>query len=509
MPEAPEPPSHPFRPGRALLNGWGRTAPSAAAVELPADEERVAALLADPPAGHGVVPRGLGRSYGDAAQCAGGTVIDLAQLAWVGEVHDDSGEVEVGGGASLQRILELVLPRGWFLPVTPGTRQVTVGGAIAADVHGKNHHRDGSFAQHVPALTLATPTGVHRLAANGKAATTGTGEGTGSGEGTGRGGDGDVGRGGDGDVGGGGDGDVGGDPELFWATAGGMGLTGVVTRATVRLVPVETDRMLVDTDRHGDLDSVMSAMEHGDDAYRYSVAWVDCTATGRHTGRAILTRGDHARLADLPVRRRDRLPSAPGTSRLRVPRPGPRHLLNPVTVAAFNELWFRHAPRHRVAELLPLAGFFHPLDGIADWNLLYGDRGFLQYQFVVADGEVLARAVDLLASNRVPSFLAVLKRFGPGSPGPLSFPAPGWTLALDVPVGPPGLGTLLDRIDELVAEAAGRVYLAKDARLRPELMATMYPRLGDLLRARRRVDPAGLVRSDLSRRLGLDRKEAP
>ena len=176
-------------------------------------------------------------------------------------------------------------------------------------------------------------------------------------------------------------------------------------------------------------------------------------------------------------------------------------------MAAFNELWFRHAPEHRVGELLPLAGFFHPLDGVAEWNLLYGDRGFLQYQFVVADDAVVARAIDLLASHRVPSFLAVLKRFGPGSPGPLSFPAPGWTLALDVPVGPPGLGPLLDRIDGMVAEAGGRVYLAKDARLRPELVPVMYPRLDELLAVRRRVDPSGVLRSDLSRRLGLDPKE--
>ncbi len=471
MPE----PGPPYRPGRRVLRGWGRTAPTAADVVLPADEARVAELLADPPPGTGVVPRGLGRSYGDAAQCAGGTVVDLAQLDWVGGIDEATGEVEVGAGASLQRLLEHALPRGWFLPVTPGTRLVTVGGAVAADVHGKNHHRDGSFARHVTALTLATPNGVRHLVPGRR------GRGAAKAE----------------------------DDALFWATAGGMGLTGVVTRATVRLLPVETDRMLVDTDRYDDLGAVMAAMESGDDGYRYSVAWVDCTATGRHTGRAVLTRGDHARREDLPARRREGLPRAPGTSRLRIPRPGPRHLLNPLTVAAFNELWFRHAPRHRVAEVLPLAGFFHPLDGVADWNLLYGERGFLQYQFVVADGDVVARAIDQLAANRVPSFLAVLKRFGPGTPGPLSFPTPGWTLALDVPMGPPALGALLDRIDEMVAEAGGRVYLAKDARLRPDLVRTMYPRLDELQHVRRRVDPAGVLRSDLSRRLGLDldRKE--
>ncbi|MGH9108822.1 MAG: decaprenylphosphoryl-beta-D-ribose oxidase, partial [Acidimicrobiales bacterium] len=295
--------------------------------------------------------------------------------------------------------------------------------------------------------------------------------------------------------------------ELFWATAGGMGLTGAVTRATVRMLPVETDRVVVDTDRYPDLDAVMAAMESGDGGYRYSVAWVDCTATGRHTGRAVLTRGDHAPRSALPPRGRDRPPAAPAPPRLRVPRPGPRRMLNPLTVAAFNELWFRRAPRHRVGELLPVGGFFHPLDGIADWNLLYGAGGFVQYQFVVDDAGVVARAVDLLASARIPSFLAVLKRFGPATPGPLSFPSPGWTLALDVPLGPPSLPALLDRIDADVAGAGGRVYLAKDARLRPDVVAAMYPRLGELARIRRRVDPAGVLCSDLSRRLGLDHKE--
>jgi decaprenylphospho-beta-D-ribofuranose 2-oxidase len=427
----------------------------------------VAALWADGAGrtARGLIARGLGRSYGDAAQCAGGTVVDVRGLTGVGAIDPATGEVEVGAGTSLQVLLERSLPEGWFLPVTPGTRQVTVGGAIAADVHGKNHHRDGSFAPHVTALTLATPTGDRRV-------------GPGPTE----------------------------DPELFWATAGGMGLTGVIVSACVRLLAVETDRMVVDTDRYGDLDSVMAAMEEGDSGYRYSVAWVDCTATGRHTGRAVLTRGDHARRADLPAGGRGAAPASPGTARLRVPRPGPRHLLNPLTVAAFNELWFRRAPRHRVGELLGVGGFFHPLDGVGDWNLLYGRRGFVQYQFVVGPerADVVARVIDLLSSHRVPSFLAVLKRFGASSPGPLSFPCQGWTLALDLPLGPPILGTLLDTVDELVAEAGGRIYLAKDARLRPDLLTAMYPRLGELAAIRRRVDPAGVLRSDLSRRLGIE-----
>ncbi len=411
----------------------------------------------------GLIPRGLGRSYGDAAQCGGGTVVELRHLSRIGDLDEDAGAIEVEAGASLDAVMRHTLGRGWFPPVTPGTRQVTIGGALAADVHGKNHHRDGSICRHVTELSLETPGGTHVVAPDR-------------------------------------------DAELFWATAGGMGLTGVITRATLRLLPVETDQMVVDTDRFEDLDAVMAAMEECGHRYRYSVAWVDCTAGGRRAGRAVLTRGDHARREDVPLRRGGRRPPGIQDGRLRVPEGLPAHLLNGLTIRAFNEAWYRRAPRRRHGELQPLGRFFHPLDGVVDWNRLYGPRGFVQYQFAVGpgQGEVVRQAVDLLSARRLPSFLAVLKRFGPGDPGPLSFPMAGWTLALDLPVGPPALPASLDELDDVVAAAGGRVYLAKDARLRPELLATMYPRLPELAAVRRRVDPAGMLRSDLSRRLGID-----
>ena len=441
------------------LAGWGRTQPVVARVVTPASEDDVATILAD--AAGPVIARGLGRSYGDAAQAAGGTVVDGRGFGAVGTIDPSTGSVTVGAGASIDAILAHAVPQGWFVPVSPGTRQVTVGGAIAADVHGKNHHRDGTFCQHVTALRLVAPSGPRTVGPDD-------------------------------------------DPDVFWATAGGMGLTGIVTEATVRLLPIETDRVLVDTDRCDDLDALLARMAT-DQAYRYSVAWVDCMATGSSLGRGVLTRGDHARRDDLPAAERSRPLAAPSPSRLRVPVPAPRGLLNRLSVRAFNEAWFRRAPRERRGELQPIGTFFHPLDFVTDWNLLYGPRGVVQYQLAVPSAavEAVRRAIELLATSGVPSFLAVLKRFGPADPGPLSFPIEGWTLALDIPVGPPQLPGVLDALDDLVQDVGGRVYLAKDARLDPARLRAMYPRLGELEAVRRRLDPNGILGSDLARRLGI------
>jgi decaprenylphospho-beta-D-ribofuranose 2-oxidase len=452
---------------RELLTGWGRTAATSAdvvhAVHPSVVDEVMAPSVAG--AGRGLVARGMGRSYGDAAQNAGGTVVDMTWLDGIHSIDLANGRLAVGAGVSLETLMERFVPMGWFVPVTPGTRLVSVGGAIAADIHGKNHHVDGSFCSHVVSMTIATPTGTHVVGP-----------------------------------------DV--DPELFWATAGGMGLTGVVTEATIQMIPVETSYMLVDTERAVDLDDVMDKMLTGDDFYRYSVAWIDCQSTGRRLGRSVLTRGDHARMADLP----SRLSSDPDRARAFVPRQlvqvpltAPGGLLNPLTVGAFNEFWFRKAPKRQIGKPHHMTGFFHPLDGVGGWNRLYGPNGFLQYQFVVPEtaGETVRRIIERLTQVRLASFLAVLKRFGPGDPGPLSFPMPGWTLALDLPVGHEGLHRLLDDLDEEVLAAGGRIYLAKDSRLGPDAFRAMYPSVDRFLEVRARVDPDCVLRSDLGRRLGL------
>jgi decaprenylphospho-beta-D-ribofuranose 2-oxidase len=439
---------------QTVLTGWGRTTTSLATVRSPESEEDV---LREFNSGERVVARGLGRSYGDASQLSGGVVLNNRKLTGISAI-DANGTVSVGAGVSVDELLAVSIPQGWFVPVTPGTRQVTMGGAVAADVHGKNHHVDGSFASHVLSMRLVTPIGAFTLSPTR-------------------------------------------DPDLFWATMGAMGLTGVVTSLTLQMLPIETNQMLVDTERFSDLESVMEAMVVGDAGYRYSLAWVDTMARGARRGRAILTRGSHAKHADV-----ERVSlKGPRTRSLSVPFVAPRGCVNRWSVRTFDEFWYRSASRHEVGEAQSLAAYFHPLDTVGHWNRLYGPRGFVQYHFCVPDNASasVVEVIERLAESRLTSFLAVLKRFGPGNPAPLSFPLAGWTLSFDLPVGSPSLPGVLDDLDGLVATAKGRVYFAKDARLSAHHMGLMYPRLDEFLQIKSRIDPKDQLTSDLARRLGL------
>lgn len=408
----------------------------------------------------GVLARGLGRSYGDAAQNAGGTVLDMTGRDAILAIDSVTGCVEVEAGVSIDRLIRTLLPKGWFVPVSPGTRQVTIGGAIAADVHGKNHHRDGSFGNHVQQITLVTGDGQVRLVTAGE--------------------------------------------PLFWATVGGMGLTGVILRARVRMKRVATSTVLVDTTRCTDLDVVLAAMED-DDRYDYSVAWLDCLARGRALGRSVLTRGRFAAGDELDTRRRRDPLGFSARTVIGAPPFVPGGLLNQRTVGAFNEMWFRKAPLRRQGEPQSVGAFFHPLDGVADWNRIYGSRGFLQYQVLVPldASDTLREVVETFSNHGLASFLTVLKRMGPGNPGYLSFPHPGWTLTLDVPAGDPQVGRLLDRLDARVLAVGGRSYFAKDSRMTARSAHAMYPRLAEWNQVRARFDPEGVFMSDLSRRVQL------
>lgn len=447
---------------RELLAGWGQTPRTAATVLSPATPRDLVAATTDPP-DRGLTARGLGRSYGDAAQNAGGRVIDTTGVSTL-DIDHDTGVVTASAGTSLDHLMRVLVPRGRFVPVTPGTRYVTVGGAIAADIHGKNHHKVGSWCDAVTSLRMVLADGSERHVGPDA------------------------------------------DPELFWATAGGLGLTGLITEATFRCPPIATSQLCVDTERTADLDGVLAAMAERDHLYDYSVAWIDLMATGRSMGRSVLTRGRFATVDELDAA--DAADPLAFDPKVRLGAPGwvPQGLLNKLTVRAFNELWFRRAPKHREGELQSIAAFFHPLDLVRNWNRIYGPRGFVQWQFVVPDAatDTLRSIIERLTATGCTSFLAVIKRFGPSNIGPLSFPSAGWTLALDIPAAVRGLGPLLDELDVAVAEAGGRVYLAKDSRLDAPMVEAMYPRLNEWREVRHRVDPHGVFTSDLARRLGLD-----
>ncbi len=443
------------------LHGWGRTAPTVAEVRTPRCAEDVAAaIVAAGP--RGIIARGLGRSYGDPAQNAGGTVLDMTGLSAIRSIDADSGRVVADAGVSLDTLMRRALPFGLWLPVLPGTRQVTVGGAIAADIHGKAHHVVGSFGNHVESISLVTADGSRReLTPDGP------------------------------------------ESELFWATVGGMGLTGVVVAATLRLHHVETAYFVVDTEQIDNLADLMGRQTSGDERYTESVSWFDAVTTGEHLGRGLLMRANHARLGELPpALRRDPLRfDAPHL--LTLPNVFPSGLLNRFTGKIFSELWYRKSPT-TLGAIQNITQFLHPLDVLGEWNRGYGPRGVLQYQFVVPPqrGDVIRTVLEAMTAAGQVSALNVLKRFGEGNRAPLSFPKPGWTLCVDIPVGP-GLRELCAELDEIVLDAGGRHYLAKESRTSPDAIRRGYPRLDEWRKVRAAVDPDGMFASDLARRLEL------
>jgi len=442
------------------ISGWGRFPVETCNIYRPESRRQLATILGSGPQAS-LISYGLGRSYGDAPLNSQGGVIRLTRLNRFLAFDAQSGVLECEAGVSLAEILQYFLPRGFFPPVTPGTKFVTVGGAIAADVHGKNHHQDGTFGNFVLDFKLLTPTGdILTCSANDNG-------------------------------------------EVFWATLGGMGLTGVILSARIKLRPVASAWVLVDYHKAANLEDALGRMTESDVRYQYSVAWIDCLATGRHMGRAVLMRGNHAAVRDLPASIRNPL-AEPPRHRWTLPFDFPSLALNSLTVRAFNS--FYYGLHHNfTSKLVDLEPFFYPLDAIQHWNRMYGRRGFVQFQTALPLDrglEGLRKVLARLAQSRRASFLAVLKRFGKSNPGLLSFPIEGYTLALDLPVAS-GLVPLLRELDGLVLDYGGRIYLAKDALMTPQSFAAMYPKLEQFRAIKGRLDPHGLFSSSQARRLGI------
>jgi len=430
------------------IHGWGRYPRLEADIAFPQSTAQCAkevAVVAP------LIPRGLGRSYGDSSLSE--RILCTRYLDHFQSFDEVTGLLTCSAGVSLDDILQVFVPRGWFLPVTPGTRFVTIGGAIASDVHGKNHHVDGSFGDHV--------TGMELLLGNGERVHVSPTD----------------------------------KPDLFHATCGGMGLTGVILSATLRLKPIRSSAMDETTIKLPDLDAVLAAFE-GNVATTYSVAWIDCLARGKHLGRSLLMLGEHADGGPLVVQARKPLP---------VPIDMPARLLNHSTVQAFNTLYYWKAKKGSHTRRIPFEPFFYPLDAVADWNRLYGKPGFVQYQFVLpktAGVAGLRKVLERIAASGRGSFLAVLKVFGQGNDNLLSFPTEGYTLALDFKAEP-AVFQLLDELDRLILDHGGRLYLTKDARMSEATFKAGYPRWQAFEEIRGRYHAIGKFASNQSRRLGL------
>jgi len=439
-----------LRAVRTAVAGWGGGARTPVRLMRVSGEDDLRAALRDA-AGGGAISRGMGRSYGDAAQLGGGLVFDTTGLRAF-ELDDAAGLLTAEAGVTLGELLHAIAPTGWVLPVVPGTQHVSVGGAIASDIHGKNHGSVGTFGRHVQALGLLTAAGEVLELTPGS--------------------------------------------DLFAATLGGMGLTGVILWARIELAPLRSAWLSVDTDRVRRLDDALAALLIPGGPHR--VAWLDLL--GPQLVRGVVTRAEQA----TPQAGRGPAPTTVA-ARMTVPARWPGGLLRARIVRAYNEYRYRSAPQRERGHLEPFGTHMFPLDVLSDWPRLYGPSGFVQYQPVVPRGQelVLERLIERLRNSPVPCLLAVLKDFGPGNGAPLSFPIEGWTLTLDLPRSAPGLELLLRGFDELVAGAGGRVYLAKDARMRADVLAAMYPRLPEWRAIRDRIDPERRWRSDLALRTGM------
>ena len=461
------------------LTGWGRTAPALSHVLTPRSVDEISAAVAtvnDANASspdhlrRGVIARGLGRSYGDSAQNSGGLVLDLSRFNRIHRIDPDNALVDVDAGVNLDQLMRAALPYGLWVPVLPGTRQVTVGGAIGHDIHGKNHHSAGSFGNHVTRMEL--------LVADGRVLTLEPG-GTDDDE----------------------------DGSLFWATVGGNGLTGIVLKVWIAMTRTETAFFLADDDQTGSLDETIALHTDGSESkYTYSSAWFDAISAPPKLGRAAVSRGSLATLAQLEEYAPE-LAKNPLTMNakplLTFPDIFPNGLANKWSFSLVGEAYYRLGGTRR-NKIKTLPQFYHMLDLFGEWNRAMGPAGFLQYQFIVPPGAVdgFKEIIGDIQRSGQYSFLNVFKLFGPGNQAPLSFPMEGWNVCVDFPIND-RLGAFVDHLDAKVMSMGGRLYTAKDSRVPAERFHAMYPEIDGWISTRRRIDPNGVFVSDMGRRLEL------
>ncbi len=441
------------------LSGWGRFPVQCCQVTRPEKRRELEDAL-NSGAVVDVIARGAGRSYGDASLNQGSGVILQEKLDRFLDFDVQSGVLHAEGGARFADIIETFVPRGFFLSVAPGTKHVTLGGAIACNVHGKNHHRVGAISNFIEEIELLTASGkiIHCSREE--------------------------------------------NAEAFWATLGGLGLTGVIISAKMRLMPIESAYIETKYTRTKNLSETLTAFERGADA-QYSVAWIDCLASGADLGRSVIIEGAHAPGARALEEISGDVMALEVPQKKGVPLDLPNFLLNPWTVKKFNDLYYANHPTD--SKLTSIETFFYPLDKIENWNKIYGSRGFVQYQCVVPMNNVdqtLTTLLETIAASGQVAFLAVLKRMGASDNAPLDFGLDGYCLALDIPMTPTTLD-FYERLNEITVAAGGRIYLAKDAATSPAHLRRMYPRLGEWEAAKRHLDPDDRFASSLSRRLEI------
>ena len=433
--------------------GWGRALHSTSTEYEPESVQELQEFISKQRTARGVIAHGLRRSYGDSSLNIAGVSINAAFLSELA-FHPDNLTVTAGAGVSIRTLERASLERGLFPPVVPGTGFVSIGGAIAADIHGKSHHTTGSFSSCVKRIQLLYSDGeIHDLYPEGPSA------------------------------------------EHFWASIGGLGLTGMILEADLQLIPMEQPYVRVEESRVNDLGEMLADLSSSDASFQHTVAWIDLS--GDFRGRGVVSKGNYV----TDSKKVSSVKTKEGAS-LPFPKIGNISLINKYTVRAFNEMWFRKPLTNGISTI---DSFMHPLDRIQSWNRIYGGRGFLQYQFVIPEGneDFLAHVLSTMKDLGAASFLGVLKRFGKGSSGHLSFPNPGWTSALDMPTRLEGLEQALNSLDSQLCARDGRIYLVKDARLKPEFVPVMYPRLEEWRSIRDNMDPRGMWQSDQSRRLKL------